>query len=117
MAISYDDWKKQYEGMTTEQQKNYANMVKGNATAEAYAKQYIQEKQNAGSFGTQTANSYTNANQSTNTSSSNNYSSNSNNQNGSTYDYSNNNTGETRYVTDEDNRKSEEAYKKTMETF
>ena len=117
MAISYDDWKKQYEGMTTEQQKNYANMVKGNATAEAYAKQYIQEKQNAGSFGTQTANSYTNANQSTNTSSSNNYSSNSNNQNGSTYDYSSNNTGETRYVTDEDNRKSEEAYKKTMETF
>ena len=93
MAISYDDWKKQYEGMTTEQQKNYANMVKGNATAEAYAKQYIQEKQNAGSFGTQTANSYTNTNQSTNTSSSNNYSSNSNNQNGSTYDYSSNNTG------------------------
>ena len=93
MAISYDDWKKQYEGLTTEQQKNYANMVKGNATAEAYAKQYIQEKQNAGTFGQQTATSYTNANQSTNTSSSNNYSSNSNNQNGSTYDYSSNDTG------------------------
>ena len=82
MAISYDDWKKQYEGMTTEQQKNYANMVKGNATAEEYANRYIQEKQNAGTFGTQTAKSYTNANQSTNTSSSNSYSSNSNNQNG-----------------------------------
>ena len=74
MAISYDDWKKQYEGMTTEQQKNYANMVKGNATATEYANRYIQEKQNAGSFGTQTANSYTNTNQSTNTSTStNNY--------------------------------------------
>ena len=85
MAISYDDWKKQYEGMTTEQQKNYASMVKWNATAEAYAKQYIQEKQNAGTFGNQTATSYTNANQSTNTSSSNNYSSNSNNQNGTNW--------------------------------
>ena len=93
MAISYDDWKKQYEGLTTEQQKSYANMVKGNATATEYANRYIQEKQNAGTFGNQTATSYTNANQSTNTSSSNNYSSNSNNQNGSTYDYSSNNTG------------------------
>ena len=54
MAISYDDWKKQYEGMTTEQQKNYANMVKGNATATEYANRYIQEKQNAGTFGQQT---------------------------------------------------------------
>ena len=76
MAISYDDWKKQYEGMTTEQQKNYANMVKGNATATEYANRYIQEKQNAGSFGTQTANSYTNTNQSTNTSTSTNQNSN-----------------------------------------
>ena len=83
MAISYDDWKKQYEGMTTEQQKNYANIVKGNATATEYANRYIQEKQNAGSFGTQTANSYTNTNQSTNTSTSTN-----NNQN----NYSNNNS-------------------------
>ena len=93
MAISYDDWKKQYEGLPTEQQKNYANMVKWNATANEYANRYIQEKQNAGTFGNQTATSYTNANQSTNTSSSNNYSSNSNNQNGSTYDYSSNNNG------------------------
>ena len=67
MAISYDDWKKQYEGMTTEQQKNYANMVKGNATATEYANRYIQEKQNAGTFGNQTVNSYTNTNQWTNT--------------------------------------------------
>ena len=52
MAISYDDWKKQYEGMTTEQQKNYANMVKGNATATEYANRYIQEKQNAGTWST-----------------------------------------------------------------
>lgn len=45
MAISYEDWKTQYEGMTTEQQKNYANMVKGNATAEEYANRYIRESQ------------------------------------------------------------------------
>ena len=91
MAISYDDWKKQYEGMTTEQQKNYASMIKWNATAEAYAKQYIQEKQNAGTYGQKTTPTYSTPTQSTNTSSSNNYSSNSNNQNGSTYDYSSNN--------------------------
>ena len=74
MAISYDDWKKQYEGMTTEQQKNYANMVKWNATAEAYAKQYIQEKQNTSNTGV-------------NNTTQNNYSSNSNNNSSSTSNY------------------------------
>ena len=74
MAISYDDWKKQYEGMTTEQQKNYANMVKGNATATEYANRYIQEKQNAGTYWTQTAKTSTPTTTSTNTSTStNNY--------------------------------------------
>ena len=48
MAISYDDWKKQYEGLTTDQQKKYADMVKNDATATEYANRYIQEKQNAG---------------------------------------------------------------------
>jgi len=63
MAISYEDWKKSYEWMSTDQQAKYANMVKGNATAEEYANRYIQEKQNAGTFGQKTAKSYTNANQ------------------------------------------------------
>lgn len=63
MAISYEDWKKSYEWMSTDQQAKYANMVKGNATAEEYANRYIQEKQNAGTFGQKTARSYTNANQ------------------------------------------------------
>ena len=63
MAISYEDWKKSYEWMSTDQQARYANMVKGNATAEEYANRYIQEKQNAGTFGQKTAKSYTNANQ------------------------------------------------------
>jgi hypothetical protein len=49
--------------MSTDQQAKYANMVKGNATAEEYANRYIQEKQNAGTFGQKTAKSYTNANQ------------------------------------------------------
>ena len=84
MAISYDDWKKQYEGMTTEQQKNYANMVKGNATATEYANRYIQEKQNAGTYWTQTAKTSTPTTTSTNSSTStnnyqNNYSSNGSN--------------------------------------
>jgi hypothetical protein len=30
--------------MSTDQQAKYANMVKGNATAEEYANRYIQEK-------------------------------------------------------------------------
>lgn len=59
MAISYEDWKTQYEWMTTAQQKNYANMVKWNATAEEYANRYIQEKQNAGTFGQKTAQTFT----------------------------------------------------------
>ncbi len=62
MAISYEDWKTQYEWMTTDQQAKYAGMVKGNATAEEYANRYIQEKQNAGTFWQKTAKSYTNAN-------------------------------------------------------
>jgi hypothetical protein len=49
--------------MSTDQQARYANMVKGNATAEEYANRYIQEKENAGTFGQKTAKSYTNANQ------------------------------------------------------
>lgn len=53
MAISYEDWKTQYEGMTTEQQKNYANMVKGNATAEEYANRYIRESQSTNPTPTQ----------------------------------------------------------------
>ena len=67
MAISYDDWKKQYEAMTTDQQKNYANMVKWNATAAEYANRYIQEKQNAGTFWTQTVKSSTPTSTQTNT--------------------------------------------------
>ena len=63
MAISYEDWKTQYEWMSTDQQAKYANMVKWNATAEEYANRYIQEKQNAGTFWQKTAKSYTNANQ------------------------------------------------------
>lgn len=43
MAISYEDWKTQYEWMSTDQQAKYANMVKWNATAEEYANRYIQE--------------------------------------------------------------------------
>jgi len=67
MAISYDDWKKQYEAMTTDQQKSYANMVKWNATATEYANRYIQEKQNAGTFWTQTVKSSTPTPSQTNT--------------------------------------------------
>ena len=118
MAISYDDWKKQYEGMTTEQQKNYASMVKGNATAEEYANRYIQERGlgNTNSNGSTNQNYTVNNTQWTNTPTATTNTSNSNNQNGSTYDFSNNNS-ETRYVTDEDRRRSQEAYKKTMELY
>ena len=63
MAISYEDWKKSYEWMSTDQQAKYANMVKGNATAEEYANKYIQEKQNAGTFGQKTAKTFTNSTQ------------------------------------------------------
>ena len=67
MAISYEDWKSQYEWMSTDQQAKYAGMVKGNALAEEYANRYIQEKQDAGTFWQKTARSYTNANAPVNT--------------------------------------------------
>ena len=67
MAISYEDWKSQYEWMSTDQQAKYAGMVKGNALAEEYANRYIQEKQDAGTFWQKTARSYTNANTPVNT--------------------------------------------------
>ena len=67
MAISYEDWKSQYEWMSTDQQAKYAGMVKGNALAEEYANRYIKEKQDAGTFWQKTARSYTNANAPVNT--------------------------------------------------
>ena len=67
MAISYEDWKSQYEWMTTDQQAKYAGMVKGNALAEEYANRYIKEKQDAGTFWQKTVRSYTNANTPVNT--------------------------------------------------
>ena len=87
MAISYDDWKKQYEAMTTDQQKNYASMVKWNTTATEYANRYIQEKQNAGTFWTQTVKSSTPTSTQTNTSTSTNNYQNNTNTNGTNWSY------------------------------
>lgn len=91
MAISYDDWKKQYEAMTTDQQKSYANMVKWNATATEYANRYIQEKQNAGTFWTQAVKSSTPTSTQTNTQQNTTTTQNQTNNNGSNW-YSNTQT-------------------------
>lgn len=85
MAISYDDWKKQYEALDTAWQQKYADLAKNSDLWKQYMNQYINESKNAGTFGTPTAKSYTNANQSTNTSSSSNSGSYSSSNNGTTY--------------------------------
>lgn len=44
MAISYNDWKKQYEWLNDAQRQNYLNMTKNDATAQQYMTQYNNEK-------------------------------------------------------------------------
>lgn len=44
MAISYNDWKKQYEWLNDTQRQNYLNMTKNDATAQQYMTQYNNEK-------------------------------------------------------------------------
>lgn len=89
MAISYEDWKKQYEDMDTEHRQKYSSMVKGNAQAEEYANRYIQESwlENTNTNGSTNQNNTVTTTEWTNTTTSNTNTSNSNNQNGTNWSY------------------------------
>ena len=67
MALSYDDWKKQWEGMDYQTQQRTANMMKDNSTFREYWQRYVNESKNTGSTVSNNQNSNVNNTQWTNT--------------------------------------------------
>ncbi|MBO7711975.1 MAG: hypothetical protein J6S85_00320 [Methanobrevibacter sp.] len=67
-TMSYDQWKKLYEGMSSSQRQQYNDMLKSNGSADAIGSKYLQQYNNSQNVYTaDTTNKLTNSSLPTNT--------------------------------------------------